>query len=88
MKFRLLLVALFTSLLAFPALAEIQYLDPVESSTAPGMNSCTSTKGCKVCTQKDGDRYLSCATLYYEDGYCNCNDDNSCQLSGACKYVG
>jgi hypothetical protein len=57
--------------------------------SAPGMNSCTSTKGCKKCVIPDGQRTESCATELYSDGYCNCGitSAGSCMTSGACKYV-
>ncbi len=59
--------------------------------SAPGMNSCTSTRGCKKCVIPDGsiDRKSVCATEEYADGYCKCSTETgSCIASGACKYVG
>lgn len=60
--------------------------------TAPGMNSCTSYKGCMDCVipVKSLSGQEECATLLYKDGYCKCGPDprGSCVASGACKYIG
>jgi len=65
--------------------------DGMSGGSAPGMNSCTSTKGCKKCVIPDAsvDRKSVCATEEYADGYCKCSTETgSCIASGACKYVG
>ena len=58
-------------------------------SAAPGMNSCTSTVGCKKCVVKDGETQESCSTEKWADGFCKCGitSAGSCQASGACTYV-
>jgi len=59
---------------------------------APGMDSCTSTKGCMTCAvpTKSLSGKDECATVRYQDGYCKCgyNGQGGCSLSGACTYVG
>lgn len=59
--------------------------------SAPGMNSCTSTKGCLTCAvpMKSLTGQEECATLRYTDGYCKCSiGQTGCSLSGACTYIG
>jgi hypothetical protein len=58
--------------------------------SAPGMNSCTSTKGCKKCAIPDGQNREVCVTELYANGYCKCGttSEGGCVSSGACTYVG
>lgn len=58
---------------------------------APGMHSCTSSKGCMTCAVpvKSLTGQEECAVLRYTDGYCKCSVGQSgCSLSGACTYIG
>jgi hypothetical protein len=89
MKIRALCCFVVLLTFSLPSFAEVSYVDPIDTSIAPGMNSCTSTKGCKKCVIPDGQTRETCATVLYEDGYCKCSTTTgSCQASGACKYVG
>lgn len=60
--------------------------------SAPGMNSCTSIKGCKDCVVPDKSLTgkFECATLYFKSGYCKCGttSQGGCVASGECTYVG
>lgn len=60
-------------------------------SSAPGMISCSSTKGCLDCVVpvKSTTGKEECATLLYQNGYCKCGitSDGRCGASGACTYV-
>jgi hypothetical protein len=59
--------------------------------SAPGMNSCTSTKGCMDCVipTKSTTGKAECATLLFKSGYCKCGPGaQGCIASGECTYIG
>lgn len=61
---------------------------PDPDATAPGMNSCTSTKGCLNCAIDVSTGKTICALLQWQNGYCKCTTGTTCVASGSCKYVG
>lgn len=73
-----------------PDACSMQYTSP--SGTAPGMVTCVSNQGCKVCYRDDVTIKLRCGTAYMRDGNCKCqvvvNEQNfqQCNMEGQCTF--